>query len=403
MFAKASYMVLYLKRSTLEFYDTKTGENRIFEFSQQVVKDKQIKNKEAFITLLTQFVAKSGYKKRKALLILSKDVIEEKETDTEDEKSVAELLKDIPGEPDEVVYKTLKAGNDVYVIAVNQDLYETIAHVFKDLGWDLHLVVPVTLFVGSDKKEAFSREEIKKIIDNISLLKVGNLLNSKPKKVSELSGKQSLIEEEIKETPVKTKKESYEEDKVKEKKEDEQKEEVKEPVIIPEESHSHKKMIIISVLSIFFVIFIFTFLLVRAGYFNLPTSVSMPFTQPSPTPTATPTPSPLPPTPTPVPQKDKIDKEGMVVQIFNGTGTPGQAGEVKSALSKLGFGTINTGNSDTTDEVNTTVVFSGKVGAVTRKEVTDQLEKMFETVVSEEDLRADFDVKITTGKEITNP
>lgn len=386
MFSKKTYVVLYLKSSSLEFYDTESGETRVFDFPETVVKDKKVKSKEAFEVLLSQFMGKAGYAKRNGLVILAEDVLYEKKIALEDKEKIDELLEDSSIDKEHRVHKILKTSQDIYIVATNKELYESVVTVLSDVGWDIHLVVPVTLFVGTEKKEGFSQEELKKIIKNISLLKVGNFLDKDIKKDAPKTPKKEIeavvvVEDkkEDKEVPI-------------------QKEPSKEDVFgVDEKKGFPKKYILILILAIFVLVSGFAFLLMRAGYFSFPTGMN-PLAKPTPTPTSAPTATP---TPTSLPIEDKVDKKGMVVQIFNGTGTPGQALKVKNALAALGFETINTGNSDTTGATNTSIVFSAKVGAATRKEVVSALEKIFESVVTEGEENADFDIKITTGKELS--
>lgn len=394
MFSKKTYVVLYLRSSSLEFYDTESGETRIFDFPGTVIKNSKVKNREAFEVLLSQFMGKAGYAKRAGLVILGEDVLYEKKIAIEEQDKVEELLEDSSIDKEHRVYKVLKTSQDVYIVATNKELYESVVTVLSDIGWDIHLVVPVTLFVGTEKKEGFSQEELKKIIKNISLLKVGNFLNKDIRK----------------DTPNVSKKEAevvVKEEEKKEKKEEKKEEKEVSPHTessvstedvfgVDEKRGFPKKYILILILAIFILIFGFAFLLMRAGYFSLPTG--NPFAKPTPTPTSAPTATP---TPTSLPSEDKVDKKGIVVQIFNGTGTPGQALKVKNALTELGFETINTGNSDTTDATDALVVFSAKVGSVTREEVTKAMHKIFESVVTKGEEDADFDIKITTGKELS--
>ncbi len=394
MFSRKTYVVLYLKSSSLEFYDTESGETRIFDFPETVIKNAKVKNQEAFEVLLSQFMGKAGYTKRAGLVILGEDVLYEKKIAIEDKERIDELLEDSSIDKEQRVYKVLKTSQDAYIVATNRELYESVVTVLSDIGWDVHLVVPVTLFVGTEKKEGFSQEELKKIIKNISLLKVGNFLDKDIKKDTPKVSKKE--EEEVD-------KEKKKEEKKKNKKEEKEVSSSKESSVsaedvfgVDEKKGFPKKYILILVFAIFMLIFGFAFLLMRAGYFSLPTG--NPLAKPTPTPTLAPTQTP---TPTSLPSEDKVDKKGMAVQIFNGTGTPGQALKVKNALTAIGFETINTGNSDTTDATNALVVFSAKVGSTTREEVTKVLQKIFESVVIEGEENADFDIKITTGKELS--
>src|SRR3989339_2042516 len=56
-------------------------------------------------------------------------------------------------------------------------------------------------------------------------------------------------------------------------------------------------------------------------------------------------------------EKAKIDKSTVKIQVINGTGTPGQAGEVVKALVEAGYkaDNIKTGNAEDFDNSTTTI------------------------------------------------
>lgn len=73
-----------------------------------------------------------------------------------------------------------------------------------------------------------------------------------------------------------------------------------------------------------------------------------------PEPTVTPTPPPADETPTPTP----IDRSAITLEVLNGVGIAGAAGDTADQLEALGYTIIDTGNAEAQDYQTTTVVFS---------------------------------------------
>jgi hypothetical protein len=111
--------------------------------------------------------------------------------------------------------------------------------------------------------------------------------------------------------------------------------------------------------------------------------------QPSPQATLEPSPSPL-----------LVSKAVAKIQIFNGSGVPGQAGKLKDALIKKGFTSIEVGNAASAS-AKTLASFRSNLDPAVQTEVLEVLKPFSpkqtpETVLLSAD--ASFDVVIVTGK-----
>src|SRR3989339_1613502 len=107
------------------------------------------------------------------------------------------------------------------------------------------------------------------------------------------------------------------------------------------------------------------------------------------------------PTPT---EKPKIEKSTVKIQVINGTGTPGQAGEVVKALEEAGYSAdnIKTGNAEEFDNSVTTIEAKVNFEEIISN-IKDELESSFDeikTKSSELDSENEFDVIIVTGGKI---
>jgi len=107
------------------------------------------------------------------------------------------------------------------------------------------------------------------------------------------------------------------------------------------------------------------------------------------------------PTPT---EKPKKDKALVKVQVINGTGTPGQAGEVVKALEKAGYATdnIKTGNAEEFDNTATTVEARADFEEIAN-DIRDVLKATFSEITikaTKIDTESEFDIIVVTGGKI---
>lgn len=108
----------------------------------------------------------------------------------------------------------------------------------------------------------------------------------------------------------------------------------------------------------------------------------------------TPAPEDAKSTPTPA----AFDKAGAKVQVLNGTGTAGDAGLAKTALTGIGFTQVDTGNAPSQTATTTTVTVDSSVPESARTEIKTTLEKTFQTVnVSSGTVSGGYTIQVTTG------
>ncbi len=104
------------------------------------------------------------------------------------------------------------------------------------------------------------------------------------------------------------------------------------------------------------------------------------------------------PTPT---EKPKIDKKTVKIQVSNGTGTPGQAGEAVDALKKAGYNADNIKTGNAKDFENTVTTVTAKAGFEdVATDVSDSLKATFTEVKinsTKLDDKGDFDITVVTG------
>lgn len=103
-------------------------------------------------------------------------------------------------------------------------------------------------------------------------------------------------------------------------------------------------------------------------------------------------------------EKPKIEKTSVKIQVINGTGTPGQAGKVVTALEDAGYNSenIKTGNAEKYDNATTSITARSNYEEIVN-DIKNVLKLTFDkiTVVSPNlDEDSEFDVVIMTGGEI---
>ena len=102
-------------------------------------------------------------------------------------------------------------------------------------------------------------------------------------------------------------------------------------------------------------------------------------------------------TPTPTIPVEEIIRDEISINVLNGTGISGAAGDLKDELETLGYSSIEVGNAQSKGYESTEVVFDTDVPAGVRDEITSALEKMYDTVEVSSDSLTSVDVEITTG------
>lgn len=110
-------------------------------------------------------------------------------------------------------------------------------------------------------------------------------------------------------------------------------------------------------------------------------------------PTSTPTIARSSPTPTQV----ELDREGVKIQILNGTGISGAAGDLRDELSELGYSDFAVGNASGQSYKNAEVTYGTDVDDEVKEELTSKLEDLYQDVDVKSGSAGDFDIRIITG------
>lgn len=107
------------------------------------------------------------------------------------------------------------------------------------------------------------------------------------------------------------------------------------------------------------------------------------------------------PTFTPTPTEEEVDLSAYSIEILNGSGVAGVAGDEQDALVADGFSVENTGNAENQDFTETMISVKSSVPAEFIQKLRDSLSERYVVTSGTEDLEDDndYDVVITIGSE----
>lgn len=111
----------------------------------------------------------------------------------------------------------------------------------------------------------------------------------------------------------------------------------------------------------------------------------------------TPTPTPYSENETPTPTQEPIARNEVKIQILNGTGISGAAGDLEEELNNLGYSEIEVGNASSKNYETTEVTFNEKFPQSVRDEIVSKLEELYDDVDVGKDAAGEYDVEIITG------
>jgi uncharacterized protein YaiE (UPF0345 family) len=104
------------------------------------------------------------------------------------------------------------------------------------------------------------------------------------------------------------------------------------------------------------------------------------------------------PTVAPAVTPEPVNKEGISVELLNGTGIGGEAGYLETQLKSLGYTDIKTGNASGAVVSVTTITFNTSVSETVVSEITKKLEDIYKQVETKTSSNTgSYDVKIIVG------
>lgn len=363
----SSKLIIYLRRNTLEVYRQNTeGSLGKLEFAPNSAKDEEVINQAKFEESISTFLTKLSLKEKKSLIILSDEVLFAKtiplSNEQDEAKQAQDFFNEVPFDPQKIAQKTVKTKNGVNLFATNKNLFLAALNALGKRQIDVDAVAPATMFGITQSAAALSKDDLKKIISDSSIIEASDFLSSLSLKT------QPQVSSEA-ETSTATSTQS---------------------------SNSFLSLVGVAIITLVAVAAFFIYKKPNLANINLNLKLpTLPFiSEKSPTAISS-SPSPNQDQ-SPSPQQE-VAKDQLTVQVLNGTGEEGQASLVKESLVRIGFSNIETGNAKSQDFETTTVDFSQKVSTQTRQEIVAELEKTFTEIKMNVGSNQSFDVVITTG------
>lgn len=362
-----NHSLLYLTNSSLSLQTDKKVILTI-SFPKELVVDKKVLDQDALSAFIAQKLTKISDIKSVKVLVIGKGLLFQTTVPLESpEEKEKEFYASIPFDEKDRAEKRVRTATKEYILVTSKKFYQTILDVLKKQSVEISSVVPLSLFVDEVDEDVLKNADVKSIFAKDQLYSQANFFDSVESSSDE--EKETVIDvQEDAEQERPTEKSSVSDL----------------PYSLVKKWNITALLVILGFLVISTIVF-GIFLLAEQRRFGG---------------SSTPTPSAsvsVTPEPTKVPQE--VDKGSLTVSVLNGTGTPGQAGKVKTIMEDLGYNSVDTGNADTTDNTKTTVSFTKKVSVVQSDEIVKELEKTFSSVTRVIDDTLSSDIVIVTGDE----
>lgn len=382
-------LLLLLNHSSIALY-TEDGKKDFHEIPQGAKERKQA---------VVLFLGKTDLPKGEVSIVLGEDAFFQKvfpfEKQEEAQEESDKFFAELPLKPEEMVKKTLMSNNEVYCIATSKEVYEPVAEALIASGWSVSEVVPLTVVT---KDNDMFKDDILSFFKTKHNFSIGNLLTDSPitltKKEAALQQSSEQGKEEVKEDKVENDSSEPNSTTSHEEESSSGKPFEKDQFFFkPDDVNAKKKSSMNFALIIGIIV-----VLVGVGALlatSHPTSfMGLEKLVARPTPTSVPTPTAMP-----TPTVAYIQKSDIKIDVQNGTGTPGQAGLVKSALTKAGFTQVSTENAATTGNTTTTMTVAPNVSPTDSASIEAALKNLFTNVtVNTASSNPSYSVVVVTGK-----
>lgn len=315
-------------------------------FPSDVVRYQEIVNRELFEKLISEFFAKS--QKHEAGIFLDPHLvyhkaIPSKTTADQIQEEEEKFFSSVPLGQSATTNLTVHGKSEIIFLSTNKHIFRTLIDILSEKGWRFKFVTPLTVFSENLQGSSLSYQLLRKFEKQGKLIKNFNFLFG-------------LVEEKPHEkTPV-----------------------------------DRRVLILVAIMALCFTV------LGTTIFFSIQNAAKNSTLTPTPSVTISPT---IVPTTSPAASMSaSLSKEEIKIQIFNGSGTPGEATTISNNLKELGYTNIEIGDAEGAESNTTIVIFSERTPKVYRDEILSELNKSFSTIETQEIATSDsYDVFITTG------
>ncbi|HKC05026.1 MAG TPA: hypothetical protein VKC54_04105 [Patescibacteria group bacterium] len=179
-------IVLFLANGRLYIY---LGDGIVvLEFPPEVVRDIDIKNKEALANLVITFIQANKITPAQIFFVLSESVCFSKDFKVADSLNTTRVDADVQSFIDSipfnsVISKIYKTPTTYRVVGSNQDLIDVILDVFISKGFGLTALVPANIYHNFGHQDQLSMDSAKAILGDKEMAIAGSMVSTEVKNV----------------------------------------------------------------------------------------------------------------------------------------------------------------------------------------------------------------------------
>lgn len=164
--------IININRENIIIYTA--GNNAVkITLSEKAVDDLEVKDESQLKKEIVKVILAEKLKPNNAVIALGDEVLFTKSTTIKDEakreKAISDFLSEIPFQPQRIVHKTFNTSKGVQIVATNSNLYTKCMNIFRELGWKIKYVVPITIFGN------INAENIRALLADKTKLSTANL------------------------------------------------------------------------------------------------------------------------------------------------------------------------------------------------------------------------------------
>lgn len=171
--------VAILYRNSLEFV-VPNEPVVVFNFPASAASDMEIKDKWEYKKSLIKFLIDSKIKGNNWLLVLSPELIFEREIkaigQSEIDKAVKEYIDELPFPPENIDHRLLMKEGHMYIQASNRDLFQTTANTFRSTGSKVLGILTMSIL----KVDKITSENVQEVLSKFKSIDPLDLTKDKP-------------------------------------------------------------------------------------------------------------------------------------------------------------------------------------------------------------------------------
>ncbi len=338
-----------------------SGKTIVYTFPPGAVTYGELSDEKLFTQGLNEVISNSQLK-GKAVIVLSNQFVFSEEIEDSEKKGENEkrFYQYIPINRAKIAKLTVKKGKKIELLAANSDLYKVVIETLKVKNIGVSAVVPLSIITNREVS-SISVTDAKGILKNGSVLNKYNLLKAEKISKEEADG----IESELNiQTPKPNLKYQY----------------------------------VTLVIGLVILVAVSIYALIQRNLVTNPFAKDQDHA-PQLSLTTSDVTLTLSPTVLLSPTIKSPDKSAIKIQILNGSGIKGQAGEMGLILNASGYKNISIGNARALEN-QTTLTYSEQFSSELVKDIQNVLRSDFPLIIVEEATQsAEFDIVITIGKD----